>query len=403
VTDQKRAEEQLAQAQKMEAVGQLTGGLAHDFNNYLGVIIGNLDLLQETGDIAPEQKKLVDASLNSALRATELTQQLLAFSRRQPLDPRRIDVNQNLNAIIGLLQPTLGETIVLKTELAPDIWPVTLDSAQLDSCIVNLATNAHDAMPDGGNLTINTRNAQLDEQYAETNPDTAPGDYVLIEVSDTGAGMPPDTVAQVFEPFFTTKDVGKGSGLGLSMVFGFVKQSGGHVKIYSEVGHGTVVRLYLPRADEDEDEDEANDAVASVAPTQNSVPTGTEIILVVEDNEPVRQTAVKQLTWLGYRTVEATNGAAAQAILDQHEKHLDLLFSDVVMPGKPGGYELVEIALERRPGIKTLLTSGFPGDTLNRKGTDTTKLLGKPYLLEELAQAVRSVLDSETSNPGELT
>jgi len=180
----------------MEAVGQLTGGLAHDFNNYLGVIIGNLDLLQETGDIAPEQKKLVDASLNSALRATELTQQLLAFSRRQPLDPRRIDVNQNLNAIIGLLQPTLGETIVLKTELAPDIWPVTLDSAQLDSCIVNLATNAHDAMPDGGNLTINTRNAQLDEQYAETNPDTAPGDYVLIEVSDTGAGMPPDTVQQ---------------------------------------------------------------------------------------------------------------------------------------------------------------------------------------------------------------
>jgi PAS domain S-box-containing protein len=400
LTEKRKAEEQLRQAQKMEAVGQLTGGVAHDFNNYLGVVIGNLDLLREFGVLAPAEKKLLDAALSGALRSAELTQSLLAFSRRQPLDPQRVDANQNLDAITSLLQRTLGGNIVLNTNPAPDIWPMMVDGAQLDSCIVNLCTNARDAMPGGGTLAISTRNVQIDELTGKTNPGAAPGDYVLIEVSDNGAGMTPETMVQMFEPFFTTKDVGQGSGLGLSMVYGFVRQSGGDLDIASEVGHGTTVRLYLPRAGEAE----ADEAVAALASSRDSRPTGTETILVVEDNEAVRQTVVAQLVSLGYRTIEAENGAAALAILDQRDNHLDLLFSDIVMPGNPDGYALAKIAPERRPGIKTLLTSGFSSDRLDSSGKDgvTASILGKPYLINDLAQAIRTALVSETPKPVDL-
>ena len=394
VTDQLRTEQQLREAQKMEAIGRLTGGLAHDFNNYLGVIIGNLDMMQERVAADPATTKLIDAALSGAERSAELTRSLLAFSRRQPLDPRRLDVSQRLDAIVSLLKRTLGEDIVLTTKFAPDLWPVRIDGAQLDSCIVNLANNARDAMPAGGALTIATRNAQLDAAYARINADVEAGDYVLIEVSDTGAGMASETLAQAFEPFFTTKAPDHGTGLGLSMVYGFVKQSGGHITITSELGHGTAVKIYLPR--------DRQMAVAAAAAAQPAPARGTETILVVEDNDQMRQAAVAQLTSLGYQVIEANSGAAALPILNRDAQRLDLLFTDIVMPGKPGGYDLALLALERRPGIRIVLTSGFPGHTVHRDAPRLANLalLGKPYRKAELAQAIRSALETEPFGTG---
>lgn len=395
ITARKALEHQLAQAIKMDAIGKLTGGMAHDFNNYLGVIIGNLDLLGETAKPDPGQTRFIDAALKGAERAAELTQSLLAFSRRQPLDARTTDLNQRIREIVKLLQRTLGEDIEVAMELAPELWQAKVDGAQLDSCIINLANNARDAMPSGGGLTIVTRNAHLDEQYARLNPGTVAGDYALIEVSDTGEGMLPDIAARVFEPFFTTKGPGHGTGLGLSMVYGFVKQSGGHIKIYSEPGHGTTVRIYLPRtlgADAEE---------APAAAVGSSRLEGTETVLVVEDNEEVRETAAAQLVSLGYRVIEAANAEAALAILERRTPHVDLLFTDVVMPGKLDGYALATVALESWPGIKVLLTSGFPGDTLRRNGKHGAKLrlLGKPYRKDELARAIRATLEAEAGTP----
>lgn len=382
-------ESRLREAQKMEAIGKLTGGMAHDFNNYLGVIIGNLDLLE--GLIAKETQasKLLASAMSGALRSADLNRSLLAFARRQPLAPQSVDPNRSVDAVATLLRRTLGEDIALNTDLAPDIWPIWIDASQLDSCIVNLANNARDAMPEGGSLTISTRNLQADDLYAAATSGMVLGDYVLIEITDSGSGMPPETMSQAFEPFFSTKPVGHGTGLGLSMVYGFTKQSGGHVALYSEIGHGTTVRLYLPRHD--------GAGRTDVAPADKSAALigGPETILVVEDNIQMRQTAITQLASLGYRVMEAEHGAAALAILDQHQTHIDLLFTDIVMPGDLDGYSLAALAIERRPSIGILLTSGFPRNTMRTVGMDTDgiDLLTKPYRLDHLMNAVRTALN----------
>jgi CheY-like chemotaxis protein len=332
---------------------------------------------------------MIDVAIQAALRAADLTRSLLAFARRQPLDPRKLDINHRITAMVGILGRTLGEDITVSTALAPDLWPVRVDGAQLDSCIVNLANNARDAMPRGGALTIATRNLQLDEAYARSHPEAKPGAYVQIEMCDTGQGMSPETLALVFEPFFTTKGASHGTGLGLSMVHGFVKQSGGHVDIYSEVGQGTVVRIYLPR-----DTGEGADVAGGAEPEQQAQLRGHETILVVEDNAPMRQAVAAQLRALGYRALEAADGAAALALLARGDEHIALLFTDIVMPGALDGYELAALAVERYRGIRVLLTSGFPGDIVRRDHRRTDfPLLSKPYRKDDLARVLRKVLD----------
>ena len=387
-TERGKLEQQLRQAQKMEAIGQLTGGLAHDFNNLLTVVIGNLDALVESFDRDPRAKRMADNALQAAWRGAELTRQLLAFSRQQPLEPRLTDVNDLVTGMVRLLGRTLGEAVEIAFRPAPDLWPATVDPAQLGSAIANLATNARDAMPQGGKLVFETHNASLDADYATLNPEVVPGDYALLAVSDTGTGIPPEILGRVFEPFFTTKPVGKGTGLGLSMVFGFIKQSGGHIKIYSEVGKGTIVRLYLPRARAE------RPATTARPPTAEAdVPRGTETVLVVEDNPGVRLTVLRQLQDLGYRVLEADGADAALATLLGSEP-VDLLFTDIVMPGGMNGRELAHQAEALRPGLKVLFTSGFMGtglqDKLQLRPRDT--FLGKPYRRAELARKLREAL-----------
>ncbi|MEZ5668300.1 MAG: PAS domain S-box protein [Alphaproteobacteria bacterium] len=393
ITDRRTLEAQLAQSTKMEAIGKLTGGMAHDFNNYLGVIIGNLDLVQESETADRATAPMVEAALNGALRAADLTKSLLAFSHRQPLDPRTADINGLMRGTIAMLRRTLGEDIVIHERLADAVWPVRIDHAQFDSTVVNLASNARDAMPKGGALTFATRNTHLDAHYAETHPYVAPGDYVLVEVSDTGQGMDAETLGRVFEPFFSTKPQGHGTGLGLSMVYGFVKQSGGHINLYSEPDHGTSVRIYLPVQ-----RDAAGVERSSAAATSRPLPTGHETILVVEDNEQMRRTAVVQLTALGYKVVEADHGEAALALLEGESVRPDLMFTDIVMPGRLDGYQLAKAAAALRADMRVLLTSGFPGDTLNQHGKHEPgmNLLGKPYRKEDLARAIRQALEGPT-------
>ncbi|WP_162917160.1 CHASE domain-containing protein [Dongia deserti] len=383
-----RTSEQLHQAQKMEAIGNLTGGMAHDFNNLLAIVIGNLDLLQDRVKNNPEAMALSEAALQASLRGEELTRQLLAFARRQPLEPRVTDVNQLVLGMTRLLERILEENIEVVVTTTPDVWPVLIDAAQLNAAIANLATNARDAMPKGGRLTIETKSAHLDEDYVALNPDVQPGDYVLIEVSDTGVGMSPETLSQAFEPFFTTKPAGHGTGLGLSMVFGFVKQSRGHVKIYSEPGQGTTVRLYLPRA-------EGSPAVAQApAPEPATQSERRETILVVEDDADVRRVVIRQVSELGYAVLEAANAQAALAILGDQDKVVDLLFTDLVMPGGMNGVELAQAAKALRPGLRVLFTSGYTGNTLRSSDRipDDAPFLSKPYRKHELAEKLRQVL-----------
>ncbi|HEY6256937.1 MAG TPA: ATP-binding protein [Xanthobacteraceae bacterium] len=382
------SEEKLRQSQKMEAVGQLTGGLAHDFNNLLLVVIGNLEELIDSTKANSAAQELSRAALEAAQRGADLTRSLLAFARRQPLRPRRIAVNDLMRRITKLLSRTLGERIEVVLQLADEVWPVVADPAQLEAALTNLATNARDAMPKGGRLTIVTANAALDEDYAATHDEVKPGDYAIIEVSDTGAGMAAEVTAQIFDPFFTTKPRGEGTGLGLSMVFGFMKQSRSHINVYSEPGVGTTFRLYLPRDRRAAEAEPAADASAAA-----SAPGGGETILVVEDNPALRRVVVLQLTKLGYRILEAENVAAAVAILEGHAP-IDLLFADVVMPGKLDGYDLVGIVRERWPAIKILLTSGFPGNNRDRdvRAPPDIPLLTKPYRREALAHALRAAL-----------
>src|SRR5947209_3349422 len=389
MTERVALESQLRQAQKMEAVGQLTGGVAHDFNNILTVIIGMTELLSDELAGNAELKPIVDAVDEAATRGAQLTQRMLAFARKQPLQARALDLNDVVARSVKLLGRILGEHIAVKTVLAEDLWRALADPPQLEDTILNLAVNARDAMAKGGQLVIETGNAVLDENYAAHNVEVAPGDYVAVSITDSGAGMPPDVLERVFEPFFTTKAAGQGTGLGLSMVYGFVKQSRGHVKIYSEVGHGTRITVYLPRAVTAEHE-----TAPATAPAKADL-TGDETILVVEDSEAVRRVAVNILKGLGYQVREADDGPSALAILKQPGK-VDLLFTDLIMPNGIDGQELLRRARCLRPGLKALFTSGYSEQFIKGRGATEAgvALLSKPYRTHKLAEAVRGALDA---------
>jgi PAS domain S-box-containing protein len=386
-----KKDEALRQAQKMEAVGQLTGGIAHDFNNLLQIVIGNLEALQR--HLPPDSGRLnraAQSAMAGARRAAALTQRLLAFSRRQPLDPKPLDIHTLVNGMSDLLQRTLGETIQIETVRGAGVWRVEVDPNELESAIVNLAINARDAMPEGGLLTIETANVFVDEVYASAHAEVIPGQYVVLCVTDTGTGMDAATISQAFEPFFTTKPVGKGTGLGLSQIYGFVKQSGGHVKIYSEPGEGTTVKLYLPRWI----------GVASTIIPQHeeaAVPEGdaAEAILVVEDDDEVRTYSVESLRELGYRVFEAHDGPTALRMLDRHPK-VDLLFTDVVLPGGMTGAQVAARARALRPDLKVLFTTGYARNAIIHHGRldKGVQLITKPFGFVDLAAKIRDVLDA---------
>ena len=392
ISDRKAVEAQLQQAQKMEVVGQLTGGVAHDFNNLLGVIVGNLDILNEALADDANNRILIDAALRAALRGAELTNRLLAFSRKQSLRPETTDLNSLILGMTDMLRRTLGETISIRTVAATDLWRTNIDPAQLEAALLNLTVNARHAMAKGGELLIETANVEFDRDYAGTFEELEPGQYAMLSVSDIGVGIPSDVLEHVFEPFFTTKGVGEGSGLGLSMVHGFVKQSGGHIEIQSEEGAGTAVRMYLPLAGEGAPEKRA---------VRKSIvgPRGQgELILVVEDDPDLRALAVATISGLGYRTLEAFDGASALDALDESQE-IDLLFTDVILPGGMNGVALGEAALGRRPSIKVLYTSGYTENaaahnSILRSGD---KLLTKPYRREILAERLLSTLTKDAA------
>jgi PAS domain S-box-containing protein len=388
ITERRQIEDQLRQAQKMEAIGNLTGGMAHDFNNLLAVVIGNLDFVRELENVDAEMSEMLQEALDAALRGAELTRRLLAFARQQPLQPRRIEINDLVTNITRLLTRTLGEDIEIMLDLAQETWSAIADPAQLESSILNLANNSRDAMPSGGRLTIRTANRRLDEDYADLHAEVVAGDYVMIEVSDSGTGMPPEVISRIFEPFFTTKEQGRGTGLGLAMVFGFMKQSGGHVNVYSEPGVGTTFRLYLPRQTHSVDTSHAD---AVLKRTRG----GTERILVVEDNSALRRVAVRQLTERGYRVAEAENAATALDCLGRED--IALVLTDIVMPGGSDGIDMARRAHELKPGLKVIFTSGFPQSQISGAAwqlPENAQLLTKPYRREELMSAVRAALDA---------
>ena len=382
-----KAESALVHAQKMEAIGTLTGGIAHDFNNLLCVIIGNLGLLRQVTQSVGEADEFVGESIDAALRGADLTRRLLAFARRQTLNPVRVDINELAKEIATLLGRVLGESVEVVLDLAPDIWPVEVDPAQLESSLTNLATNARDAMPKGGRLRIATRNQMLDADYARQHQDVSPGEYALIAVSDNGSGMPPDVVSRIFEPFYTTKETGKGTGLGLAMVFGFMKQSHGHINVYSEVGTGTVFRLYLPRSD----------ATAAAAPSRTvtgPVPQGRgEVVLLVEDNNAMRRILLSQLRVLGYNVLEASSAVAALELLEKEV--VNVVLSDIIMPGDLNGIDLLRTTRARWPKIRVVLSSGFADPKLlsGLGSTGAVRFLIKPYRNEDLAREIRNALD----------
>jgi PAS domain S-box-containing protein len=388
LTEQQAAEAKFRQVQKMDAIGQLTGGVAHDFNNVLTVITGTIGILADAVADRPELAAITRLIDDAAERGAQLTKHLLAFARKQPLQPREIDVNALAVEAAKLLHPTLGEQITITPQLTEDAWPALVDPNQLTSAILNLALNARDAMPNGGTLVLETRNIFLDDGYASMNADVTPGNYVMIAVSDTGSGIPAALIERVFDPFFTTKEVGKGTGLGLSMVFGFVKQSGGHVKIYSEEGHGTSVKIYLPRSTGVQETE--YEALQNVPITG-----GDEKILIVEDDALVRQYVVSQVKSLGYAALEAANAAEALIIIDA-DKGIDLLFTDVIMPGNMNGRQLADEAARRRPDLKTLFTSGYTENAIVHHGRldSGVLLLAKPYRKSELAKMLRTALAS---------
>ena len=389
------AEEALRQSQKMEALGQLTGGVAHDFNNLLTVIMGGLETIgRQLGKLppGPESARIVrarDMALHGAERAATLTQRLLAFSRRQPLQPQTVDANKLVQGMGDLLRRSLGETVDLETVLTGGLWKTQVDAAQLENAVLNLAVNARDAMPDGGRLTIETANAALDEAYAEGVPEgLAPGQYVMIAITDTGQGMPAPILQQAFEPFFTTKEVGKGTGLGLSQVYGFVRQSHGHVAIYSEVGVGTTIKIYLPRHHGEEP------VAGETAQLDASLLVGDERVLLVEDHDDLRSYSAGILRELGYEVTEARDGEAALSCLDAGFAP-DLLFTDVVLPGGYNGRQLADAVTARHPGLPVLFTTGYTRNAIVHNGRldPGVDLITKPFTFEQLAQKVRSVLD----------
>ena len=394
VEERLTAEEALRQAQKMEAIGQLTGGVAHDFNNLLTLVIGGLDLIdrqlpsQPPGPGTERIRRARDAAMEGARRAAKLTQHLLAFARRQPLQPRLLEINRLIREISDMLRRTLGEQVELEAVLGAGLWSVEADPVQLENAILNLGVNARDAMPAGGKLTIETHNASLDDAYVEGVPEgLRAGQYVMIAVSDTGCGMDSETRQKVFEPFFTTKEVGKGTGLGLSQVYGFVRQSGGHVRIYSEPGVGTNVKIYLPRARvgvQAEPERRAEPAALS----------GDEKILVVEDHEDLRHYIVGILTDLGYEVVATADGPSALAMIEQRPD-LDLLLTDVVLPGGMNGRQIATRALQLRPGLKILFMTGYTQNAIVHDGRldAGVALISKPFTYDQLGSKVRAELD----------
>jgi PAS domain S-box-containing protein len=381
----RESERRLAQAQKMEAVGQLTGGIAHDFNNLLLVVLGNLELLETKLD-RDDQKVLLKEAQDAATLGSKLTDQLLTFARRRHVDEQVINLNDQVVGVADMLRRSLGEHVMLSTALARHVWSTRADPGQFQSAIVNMAVNARDAMPQGGKLVIETRNIVLDGDHADFHAELTPGEYVQLSISDTGIGMPPDVRDRVFEPFFTTKEKGRGTGLGLAMVYGFVRQCGGHVTIYSEVGLGTTFNLYFPRV-----EGSAGEVSANLKGATD--PEARETILVVEDDDRVRRLTITRLKMIGYQVLEASDGSKALDILGQ-DQPVDLVFTDLVMPGGISGRQVAARARELKPGIKVLLTSGYAeelvhGDELER---EQLKVLRKPYHQAELAAVLREVL-----------
>ena len=383
--EMRRTSLKLQQAQKMEAIGKLTGGVAHDFNNLLQVISGNLQLLAADVADMPRAQRRVEQALAGVTRGAKLASYLLAFGRRQALDPRVVRIGRFIAGMEDMLRRSLGEEIEVETVISGGLWNTLVDTAQVENAVLNLCINARDAMDGVGKLTIEVGNAMLDDHYARNHPELSPGQYVMIAVSDTGTGMSPEIMAQAFDPFFSTKPEGKGSGLGLSMVYGFVRQSGGHVQIYSEPGCGTTVKLYLPRSTDIED--------APAPPETRAVVGGQETILVAEDDEGVRATVVEMLGELGYRVLKASDAASALSIIDSGMP-IDLLFTDVVMPGPLRSPELARKARDRLPGIAVLFTSGYTENAIVHGGRldAGVDLLGKPYTREALARKVRHVL-----------
>lgn len=392
ITARAQAQSQVRQLQKMEAVGQLTGGIAHDFNNMLAIIQGSLDLarLRLKREDLPAVQRSLDHAQEGTQRAALLTSQLLAFARSQPLEPRVVEPNRFVGNMSELLRRTLGERIEIETVLAGGLWRIHTDPAQIESALVNLAVNARDAMPEGGKLTIETANSELDDRYARMHDEVLPGQYVMISVTDTGSGMPQDVIDRAFEPFFTTKGVGRGTGLGLSQVFGFVKQSNGHIKIYSELGKGTTIRIYLPRYF-----GEATPIAPHATTHEIIVPARAgEIILVAEDDMQVRPMTVSMLTELGYQVLEAGNGAEAMTVLEARDD-VTLLFTDIVMPGMTGR-ELADRAVALRPALKILFTTGYTRNAIVHNGMvdQGVAFIQKPFLLDALARKIRETIDA---------
>ena len=391
-----KAEQLLRQAQKMEVVGQLTGGVAHDFNNLLTIVLGGLDAIGrqlpqlESSPVLAKIARGRDMALEGARRAVTLTNRLLAFSRQTPLDPKPIDTNSLVSGLSDFLQRTLGGSVYLETVQAAGLWSACCDVNQLENALINLAVNARDAMPDGGKLTIETANCHLDEAYvAGLAEPVVPGQYVMIAVADTGTGMDKDTAERAFEPFFTTKEVGSGTGLGLSQVYGFVRQSSGHVRIYSELNHGTTVKIYLPRYS-----GSCEPAAQGEARTAERA-TGNERILVVEDDKAVRAFTTEILTDLGYSILEADSADAALAIIEE-ASDIDLLFTDIVMPGAMNGRQLADEARRRRPSLKVLFTTGYTRNAIVHHGRldPGLHMISKPFTAQDLGAKIRTVLES---------
>jgi len=390
-TARQQAEALTRQMQKMEAIGQLSGGIAHDFNNMLAIIMSSVSIARRRLDRGDTNVgTFLDGALDGAQRAANLTQRLLAFSRKQPLNPSVTEVNGLVRGVEDMLRRALGETVRLEFALGGGLWRAQVDNDQLESALINLAINARDAMPEGGSLTIETMNAFLDDAYAAAHAEVTGGQYVLIAVSDTGQGMPDAVIEKAFEPFFTTKETGKGTGLGLSQVYGFIKQTGGHIKIYSEAGQGTTVKIYLPRSYGTEESQPRTDTTGTALPRAR---TG-ETVLLVEDDEAVRAAAILALDELGYTVIEAASGAQALRLLDQHGP-VALLFTDVVMPGMSGRM-LAEAALALQPGLKVVYTTGYTANAIVHNGMidPGVELLTKPYDLGQLARKLRRVLDA---------
>lgn len=394
ITERRQAEMQLAQSQKMEAIGKLTGGVAHDFNNLLQVVSGNLQLLsKDTAGNERAERRIANA-MAGVLRGSKLAAQLLAFGRRQALEPKVVNVARFVRDMDDILRRAIGEAIEIETIVAGGLWNTFIDPSQVESALLNLAINARDAMDGQGKLTIELGNASLDDDYARGHSEVAPGQYVMLAVSDTGCGMSAELIEKVFEPFFSTKGEGKGSGLGLSMVYGFIKQSGGHVKIYSELGHGTTIKLYFPRSMANED--------VEVVIDNGPVTGGTETVLVVEDDDEVRTTVVELLSELGYRVLKAVDAASALNVIESGIP-IDVLFTDVVMPGKLKSPELARMAKERLPNLVVLFTSGYTENSIVHGGRldAGVDLLSKPYTRESLARKFRQVIASQASrDPG---